>query len=331
MKKYAVPVATLILGIILGFVMTHGNPRQMTGVRIAILTPVSHPSLDESIRGFKSELAASGYTDSTVECATYNAQGEMSHLPALIDRILAKQPDLVFSLTTPATAQAAKRIPSAGIPLVFTAVTDPVGAGIVEGLNGSALPITGVSDKYPVAEQMQFLKAILPSVRSVAILRNPAEQNSKVLSEDSKHELEQLGIPSVLIDVPRESEVVAKVEGAIREHNCILVNGDNLLTANLGRIIKLCSMAKVPLFVGDPDSVRKGAVATVGPSYFSLGQQTGKQAIAIIKGKRAGTIPCEVPTAFDYVINTVAAEAMGVEVKREGLRLRAIWESRAGN
>jgi putative tryptophan/tyrosine transport system substrate-binding protein len=167
------------------------------------------------------------------------------------------------------------------------------------------------------------------NVKSVAILRNPAEQNSRVLSEQSKEQLSILGIPSVIIDVAEESEINAKVEGAVRQHNCIVVNGDNLLIANIGRVIKLCSAAKIPLYVGDPDSVRKGAVAAVGPSYFSLGQQVGRQASAVLGGKRAGAIPCEFPISFDYIINTVAAESMGLDIKGESLQIRTIWTSRS--
>ena len=293
---------------------------------IAILTPLSQANLDDAIRGFRTRLAKVDVGGKQARCVLYTAHGVTGDLPDLVGKILRDRPALVFSLTTAATSLAAKKIPQAGIPLVFAAVTDPVKSGIVKSLRGSESPVTGVSDRYPVARQMKFLVTLLPRVRNVAILMNPAGTSSKALCEESRAELKDLGVKSDIIDIREGGDLETKVKEALAGHDCLVANGDDLLLGRIDKIAELCIKARKPLYTGDVNSVSKGALAAVGPNYLALGEQAGRQAAMILSGTRPGSIPCEFPKEFDYAINVKTAEALGVKIPPEALRIGDVWQ-----
>lgn len=296
--------------------------------RIVVITPLSHPSLDQSIDGFRQGLLEKDYTDTNVEFIFTNASGDFGKIASLVKSAIARKPSVIFVLTTPVAAEAIKLTNAAHIPMVYTAVTDPVEAKIVTSMEKSETLATGVSDRYPVNEQVKMFIRILPTMKTAALIYNPAEANSRILVKQTISALEENNIEGLKYEVNNASEISSCVKQAILLYDCIIVNGDNLVTENLSEVINLCVQSKKPLFVGDPDSVRNGAVAAVGPSYFAIGRQTGLKAAEILDGKDPREIPSEYPRSFDYIINTKAAEAMGVKVPEDFWFSRQIWESK---
>jgi putative ABC transport system substrate-binding protein len=294
---------------------------------IVIITPLSHPSLDQSIKGFRQGLAEKDYSERNVEFILMNASGDFGKLQSIVQSAIARKPNLVFVLTTPAAMECIKVTDAAGIPMVYTAVTDPVSAKIVTSMEKSETLATGVSDRYPVEEQVAVFLRLLPDMKSAALLYNPAEENSQILVKQTIAALSKNGVEGRKYQVNNASEIASRVSQAVAADDCIIVNGDNLVTENLTEVINACVKNRKPLFVGDPDSVRKGAVATVGPSYFSIGRQTGLKAAAILNGTDPRSIPSEYPKSFDYIINTAAAQAMGLDISDEYWMSRQIWES----
>lgn len=298
-------------------------------VDIAVITPLSHPSLDQTIEGFKAGLAESNYSGNVVRIRAMNANGDFANIPSLVKAAVAQKPRLVFVLTTPASADAVKLTDPARIPLVYAAVTDPVGAKIVTAMDRSDTLATGVSDRYPVEEQVATFLRIHPQMRRAALVYNPKEQNSQILVTQTIAALGKNRVQGRRYEVLSESEIASQTKRALAECDCIIVNGDNLVTENLPAVINLCVRAKRPLFVGDPDSVRKGAIATVGPSYFELGRIAGHQAAQVLDGKPVGSIPSQYPESFDYIVNVRAATSMGITIPPSYWQTRDIWESRA--
>jgi putative tryptophan/tyrosine transport system substrate-binding protein len=296
---------------------------------VVVLTPLSHPSLDQAIDGFRQGLSEKGYSGEKIRIELKNASGDFTKIASITKASIDMGPALIFVLTTSAASEAIKLTNPAGIPLVYTAATDPVAAGVVSDMSKSETLATGVSDRYPVKEQVETFMRISPNIKTAGLLFNPEEENSRILVEQTIQALEEKGVVGKKYLVNDVSQVSSRTKQAISESDCIIVNGDNLLTENLAEVISLCIAGKKPLFVGDPDSVRKGAVATVGPSYFSLGRQSGFKAAQILAGEDPRTIPSEYPRAFDYVINTNAAKAMGVEIGSDTWASRQIWESKA--
>jgi putative ABC transport system substrate-binding protein len=295
---------------------------------IAIVVPLSHPSLDASIDGFKAALNASSFAGS-LEIETSSANGDLGKLGSIIKQVLAAKPDLIFVLSTPAAAEAAPLAERAKVPLIYTAVTDPVKAGIVSSLQNSNTPATGVTDLYPVTEQVGLFLRIMPAMKSAGILRTAGEENSLLLAEMTAKELESRGVKAKTEVISGPSLISQVLRNLLSEVDCIIVNGDNALVASLKTISNECVRAKKPLFVGDPDSVRQGGVATVGPSYYSLGFAAGERAVRVLEGEAPGSIPSGTPTEYDYIINTEAADRYGLTVPADLWTSRPVWESRA--
>lgn len=299
--------------------------------KIITITPLSHPSLDQAIDGFIQGLSEKGFDKSKIELEVINANADFSKISSLTKSAIAKHPDLIFVLTTPAASAAVQITNEAGIPLVYAAVTDPVSTGIVTGMDKSETLATGVSDRYPVDEQIKVFLAVLPGMKSCGILYNPSEENSRILVRQTVEAMTRHNINCVQYEISNSSEIPSQTKQILNDHDCIIVNGDNLATENLSTIIDLCIKMKKPLLVGDPESVRRGALATVGPSYYSIGIRSGFKAAQILKGESPKSIPSEYPTSFDYIINTQAAKNMGVTIPPSFWESREIWESPASS
>jgi len=295
--------------------------------KVIVITPVSHPSLEQSILGFIDGLSSEGYDNDKIGIKKMNANGDFSRVPSLTKNAVEEQPDLIFVLTTPAASQAIKITDPAGVNLIYTAVTDPIKAGIVTGMEKSNTLATGVSDRYPVKEQVKLFKLIYPEMKMAAVLYNPDEENSRILQLQTISELENNDVGYREFKINEQSKIVGLTKQALNVSDCLIVNGDNMLVENISLIINLCKKAKKPIFVGDPESVRRGAVATVGPSYYSIGEKAGKKAAKVLKGESPKDIPSEYPNSFDYIVNTSAAYDMGLNIPRRFWQSRTIWES----
>jgi putative ABC transport system substrate-binding protein len=323
-------ISCLIVGILGCGQIERPAPTAAGKKKIAMIVPVAHPSLEQAVSGFRRGLAEKGLDESRVFLDERRGNGDFSRVPSLVKAAMDDGAVLVFVLTTPAAADAVKLTNARGVPLVYTAVTDPVAAGIVTAMDKSTTLATGVSDRYPVEEQVSLFFSLQPRMKSAGFLFNPAEENSRILVAETATALQAHGVASRRYEVGDAAAIASRAKLALAENDCLIVNGDNLVTENLSAVVNLCVRERKPLFVGDPDSVRKGAVATVGPSYFDLGVRSGHKAAAILAGTTAGSIPSEYPETFDYIVNIQAAGAMGLEVPASFWGQRAIWESRLG-
>ncbi len=295
------------------------------GRRVCIVRPLDHPSLGAAIEGFRARLTAA-LPRNRVTFRAYNAEGNAALVPALLRQTVRDRCSLVFVLTTPAAQQARALVAARGIPVVYSAVTDPVGAGVVRSMDGDTLPITGVSDLFPVDAQVQLFVAADPAARSAAILYNPSEQNSQVLVSRTERALRARGL-TVYRDTATTRAAVAEVaRAATRSADMLIINGDNLFTEALEEVIAVAESAHKPLFVGDPESVRRGAIATVSPDYEMLGQAAADRAYVILAGKRlAGEIPSENPTSYSQYVNVAAAQRMGLQLPLRFFESARVW------
>jgi len=331
-RRCVITVAPLILALVVFSLSCNQMPNSAPGGAarkcIRIVTPMSHPALDETIRGFQDGLASAGFSGNKIDLAPpLNADGDFSAISSRLKTALADKPDVLFVVTTPAASQAITLSQPAGVPLVYAAVTDPVKAKIVTSMTGSETLATGVSDLYPVDKQVEFFLAIQPNMKKAGLLLNPREENSHILAEATRSELSNRNVEVVFYDVASTSDIAPTAKLALNACDCLIVNGDNLVVKNLGIVVNICRDRRKPLFVGDPDSVKKGAVATVGPSYYSIGRQAGTKAARILNGEAAGKIPSDHPSDFDYIVNTQAAAAMGAAIPETVWKSREIWIS----
>lgn len=286
--------------------------------KIGITQIVEHPSLDEVRRGFIAALHDNGFIENdNLKLDTQIAQGDASNNISIAQKFAADKKDLVLAISTP-SAQAAAQVMK-DTPILFGAVTDPLGAKLVQSLDKPGANVTGISDTHPeaISNLMDFIAKEFPKTKTVGIVANDGEQNSVVNVKKAEEALSKLGIKVVKVSITNSSEVKQGAESLVGRTDVIYIPKDNTVVAALESVIQVANKNKIPLFVGDKDSVKRGGFASYGIDYFEHGYTIGKMAVDILKN---GKKPVEIPVGFpaseslDLAINMKTAKEEGIEV-----------------
>jgi putative ABC transport system substrate-binding protein len=278
--------------------------------KIGITQIVTHPALDAAVQGFKDALAAKGYTN--VSYDMQNAQGDMATAASIAQKFAGEKLDLILGVATPTTQAVVKAVTTT--PIVFTAVTDPVGAGLVTDPKAPTANVTGVSDLQPVEPILKLAQAFNPNAKNVGIVYNAGESNSVFIVKQAEAAASALGLTMVKAPASTSAEVQAAAQSLVGRVDAITVIGDNTAVSALEAIVKVCDQNKIPLIVGDTDSVKRGAAAGYGFDYADLGKQAGDQAAQILSGTPIKDIPVEYAKNLQLSINEKAAKAQGVTI-----------------
>ena len=269
-----------------------------TVYKIGISQYVSHPSLDAAKEGFKQALADAGLK---VEYDEQNAQADAATVATISNRFAGD--------ATPSAIGAAQAITD--VPILFTAVTDPVSAELVASNEAPGANVTGTTDMNPVADQIALIKQVAPDAKTVGNIYSSGEVNSIVQVELAKKAAEKEGLTIVEKTVAEGNQVLQAAQTL--DVDAIYVPTDNLVVNNLESVLQVAEEQKIPVIVGETDSVKRGGLLTLGLDYHALGVQTGEMAIRILT---EGANPAEMPVEFQkqakLVINTAAAERMGI-------------------
>jgi len=278
--------------------------------KIGISQIVTHPALDATVNGFKDALTAAGYTNVTYDLQ--NAEGDMATTAQIAQKFAGDNLDLVLGVATPTAQALVKQITDR--PVLFTAVTDPVGAGLVVDPAAPAANVTGVSDMQPVKPILELAKTFRPDAKNVGMVYNAGESNSVFLVQQAEKDAATMGLTIVKAPASTSAEVQAAAKSLIGRVDAIAVIGDNTAVSALESIIKVCEQNKIPLVAGDPDSVKRGAVACYGFDYYDLGKQTGDMAAQILSGTPIADIPVQFAKNLQLSVNEKAAAAQGVTI-----------------
>lgn len=277
----------------------------------------SHAALDADQEGFAAGLADSGFVEGqNLRILREDANGDMALALKIAHGFVDQRVDLIHAISTPSSVAAL----SAGsrIPLVFSSVTDPVSAGIVNTPAGfrssTGNHITGVSDLWPVAFQMRLYQRMHPQARVWGTIYNPAEPNSRLHVEKMREAAGQLGLTLLEATVSDSAQVPQAAESLLGKAQAFMITSDNTTVQNLAALVAFCERYQLPLFAGDVDSVRGGAVAAYGMDYFLVGYAAGRKAALILQGVKPGDIPWGPLAKFSFVLNVRAAERQGVEI-----------------
>lgn len=281
-------------------------------VRIGVVQFAEHPSLDQARQGFLDSLSEAGYIEGqNLQVDYQNAQGDVATCSTIANKFVGDQADLILAIATPAAQAAAEA--TKDIPILITAVTDPVVARLVESLENPGTNVTGTSDMNPVDLQLGLVKEIVPDAENVGIIYNSSEANSNVQVEMAREAVADLGLNIVEAVATNTAEVQQAAQSLVGKVDAIYVPTDNTVVAALDAVVQVAEQNDIPLIVGEGDSVRKGGLATVGIDYYILGRQTGDIAIRILEeGVTPQDIPVEYQKEYKTVVNLTAAENMGV-------------------
>lgn len=275
---------------------------------IAIVNLQRHPILDAVQENIISTLKESGFEDGkNVRLIIKSANGQTNLIPSISSGILSENPELIITISTPITQQFVK---DARCPIVFGAVTDPVGSGIISSLEEPTANITGTADVLPYEEQIKLIRKIHPAAKKIGVIYNPAEAPSIFAMKHIEVYAPKYGFELVKKTVSKTMEIQQAALSIVSECDVLLVSSDNTVTGGLSAIVNIAIKNKRPLYAGDEGSIQKGAIAAYSINYDQLGKQTGKLAVEVLKGVK--NIPVFVSRQGDLVINTKAAELMGV-------------------
>jgi len=292
--------------------------------KIGISVFATHPSLDRATEGFKKALEDAGLK---VEYNEQNALGETSNTATAAKNLVGAGVDLIFANATP-SAQAAKKETSK-IPIVFTSVTDPVGAQLVESMEKPGGNVTGTADMHPdaIPNTVKFIVEELDGVKAIGTIYNAGEQNSVAQLDIIKESLQGTGVDLVEASVVNTSEVKQAADSLVGKVQAIFIFTDNTVVSALESVISVAEEHDIPLFVGEHDSVQRGGFAAYGFDYYDIGYEAGELAVKILKdGKKPSELPAQYPQKLTLLINPDAAKKMGITIKEKWKKMAEFLE-----
>jgi putative ABC transport system substrate-binding protein len=280
---------------------------------IAITQIVEHPALDSVRKGVIDELAAKGYLEpDTLKISYESAQGNPTTASQIARKFIGDEPDVVVAIATPSAQTMAAATKS--IPIVFSAVTDPVGAKLVSNLEKPGKNITGTTDLLPIDEHLKLVKKIVPTATRLGTIYNPGEANSVTLVEMLKSAGDKQGLVTTAVAANKTSEVLSAAKSLVGKVDAIYLVTDNTVISAVEAVIKVGEQNKLPVIAADTDTVSRGAIAALGFDYYDVGRQTGEIVVQIFSGVAPGDIPVRGISKLDLHLNPGAAQRMGVEL-----------------
>ena len=285
-------------------------------LQIGIATIATHPALDATRDGFIEEMEAAGFIDGkNVSYEFGNAEGDMSLAASITKKFVSQKKDLILAITTPISQAAVAAAKGTDIPIIFTAVTDPVAAAIVDSWEKPGGNVTGASDWMDVGHQIGVIKETIPSVKKLGVVYNSGEVNSVVQVNQMKKAAEELGIEKVVeANVSSTADVMITTKSLVGRVDAMWIPTDNIVVNALEAVIKVCEDNKIPLFGSDTTQVPRGLVASSGINMMDVGRESGRMAAEVLKGKKPGDIPVSKGVMSNLSVNPAAAKRMGITI-----------------
>ena len=278
---------------------------------VAITAIVEHPALDAVRDGVIKQLEKDGFVkDKNIKIKYQSAQGNTGTAAQIARQFIGEKPDVIVAIATP-SAQAMVAA-TKDIPVVFSAITDPVAAQLVKSTEPSNTNVTGVSDVLELGPQIDLIKKVVPNVKKIGVVYNHGEANSAVVVKKLKEILASEGLELVEAAAPRSVDVSPAARSLVGKVDAIYTTTDNNVVSSYEALVKVGNEANIPLIASDTDSVPRGAIAALGLNYFNIGEQTGTVVTRILKGEKPGSIAYETSKNLALHINKKAAAEQGV-------------------
>ena len=280
---------------------------------IGIIQLAEHPALDDARRGFEDGLKELG-VDANV--SYQNAQGDIPATTTISDKFVQDDVDIIYAIATNA-AQAAKQATS-DIPILFSAVTDPVLAELVDSMENPGANVTGTSDLSPMDRQLQLFKDLDPNIKQVGIIFNTSEPNSQVQVELAKKIAPELGLEIVDVGISNINDIPQALDSIINKVDGIYTITDNMVASAVGLVSKKAIENNLITIAGEDSHVSSGILMTDGISYYELGKQTARMAKEIlVDGKSPSDIPSETAINTSKVFNEETLNSLTLDINND--------------
>ena len=301
MKKFSkvILLAVAVMMMVTGCSTGKGVSADEDIFEIGIIQLAEHPALDDARTGFEEGLKELGVN---VKIHYQNAGGEIPNTLPMSEKFVNDGVDLIYAIATPA-AQSAKQATS-DIPILFSAVTDPVEAGLIESMEKPGGNITGTSDLSPMDRQLQLFKDLDSNIEKVGIIYNTSEPNSQVQVDQAKELAPNIGIEIVEVGISNINDIALALDSIVGKVDAIYTITDNTVASSIGLVANKTTQNGLITIGGEDSHVHGGILMTDGISYFELGKQTAKMAKEIlVDGKSPSEIPSEIAINTSKVFN----------------------------
>jgi len=290
-----------------------GGEQAAAQTSIGIIQIVEHPALDAARKGFLDALKDNGYeADKNLTIEYLSAQGEQSNLNSIAQKFATSKHDLILAIATPSAQAMASA--TTEIPILITAVTDPVDAKLVDSMEKPGGNVTGTTDMNPIKEQIDLLLQLVPNAKSVGVIYNAGEANSEVQVKIVEEVAAPLNIEIKKATVTSSADVLQAAQSLVGKVDAIYVPTDNTVVSAAQSVIQVANENKIPIIAGESSVVEAGGLGTIGINYERLGYQTGEMAVRVLNGANPADMPIESQKDFEIVLNQEAIDILGINV-----------------
>ncbi|KXF83264.1 ABC transporter substrate-binding protein [Enterovibrio coralii] len=281
--------------------------------KVAVSQIVEHPALDATRQGLVDGLKKLGYVEGeNLDFSYQTAQGNPAIAVQIARQYVGEKPDVLVGIATP-SAQALVAA-TKSIPVVFTAVTDPVGAKLIKNMEQPKANVTGLSDLSPVAQHVALAKELLPNMKSIGVVYNPGEANAVALVELLREAADAQGLKVVEGTALKSADVQSAAQIVASQADAIYAPTDNTVASAIDALVGASNQAGKPVIGGATSYIPNGAVAALGFDYYQIGVQTADYVAALLKGEEVANLPAKVAVGSDLAINQKAAQKLGITV-----------------
>ncbi len=285
------------------------------GFQIGINQFTEHPALDQVREGFIKELEEIG----GFKVDFISAQGDMANTISISEKFVADKKDLIFAIATP-SAQSTKQVTSE-LPIVFSAVTDPVEIGLVEDFNKPGGNITGTSDESPIEKQLELFKILDENIKTIGIIYNTGEINSQVQIENAKKAAKDLGLEIEAIGVNNINDIAQATDSLIKKVDGIYTITDNMVASAINLVAEKATANNIITIGAEEAHVKGGILMTDGLSYFELGRQSARMVKEILVDKKdPASFPCEKAESTSKVYNEKTLKQLGLDINNQAFK-----------
>lgn len=281
---------------------------------IAITQIVDHPSLNAIREGIIEGLAEKGFVEGKdLKIIFESAQGNPTIAAQIAQKFAGMKLDAVIPITTPSAQSVVQNVKTT--PVIFAAISDPEGAKVVSSMKKPGGNVTGVADIPPLKEQIEFIETCVPKLKTLGVVYNPGEANMVSFVEGLKPILEKKKIRLLTAAAHKSSDVKSAAHSLVDRVDAIFVGNDNTVISGLEPLVTVSLESKKPLFVSDPQSVDRGALAAYAYDQKQMGHQVGEMVAEVLNGKNPGDIPVERAQGLKESINPKTAEKLKITCK----------------
>lgn len=283
---------------------------------IGINQLVQHDALDASREGFIEGLKEKGFEEGkNLKIDYQNAQGDIAIAKTVSDQFVTSKVDMIFAIAT-SSLQASYNA-TKDIPIVFTAVTDPIGAGVAESWESSGTNVTGTSDMVSMEKQLSLLTTLVPDIKTLGVIYNSSEANSLAQVQELKKEAEKNAIDIKEISVTTVNEINQNLNAAIGSIDALYAPTDNTVASAYDLVGNICVNKNIPILCGEEAGVSKGGLCSIGIDYFKLGKEAGYKAAEILNGAKPEDIEISTLSDMSITINTEVAEKLNITIPED--------------